>query len=193
LQKISVILMVAVLSAVVMVPIFADDITQALNATNATNVSTNNSSVSDNSTLNSTNNTTLTSKQLQTLTDTQSKLTALIAKIESLKATYGSNTKAKGLLNALDQFERQANSLNSAIDVFKQNPTVANSANCDGQITSFVNREAALEHKVSIKEGLLLKMSTKTANTVKTKTVKNSKQKQVNKKQKNNKGQNKNN
>ena len=58
LQKISVILMVAVLSAVVMVPIFADDITQALNATNATNVSTNNSSVSDNSTLNSTNNTT---------------------------------------------------------------------------------------------------------------------------------------
>ncbi|SCG86068.1 hypothetical protein [Methanobacterium congolense] len=178
-QKISVILMVAVLSAVVMVPIFADDITQALNTTNATNISTNNSSVSDNSTLNSTN-TTLTSQQLQTLTDTQSKLTALIAKIESLKATYGSNTKAKGLLNALDQFERQANSLNSEIEAFKQNPTII-----DGQITSFVNREAALEHKVSIKEGLLLKMSTKTA-----KTVKNSKQKQTNKKQKNNKGQN---
>ncbi len=178
-QKISVILMVAVLSAVVMVPIFADDITQALNTTNATNISTNNSSVSGNSTLNSTN-TTLTSQQLQTLTDTQSKLTALIAKIESLKATYGSNTKAKGLLNALDQFERQANSLNSEIEAFKQNPTIT-----DGQITSFVNREAALEHKVSIKEGLLLKMSTKTA-----KTVKNSKQKQTNKKQKNNKGQN---
>jgi CCR4-NOT transcriptional regulation complex NOT5 subunit len=171
--------MVAVLSAVVMVPIFADDITQALNTTNATNISTNNSSVSGNSTLNSTN-TTLTSQQLQTLTDTQSKLTALIAKIESLKATYGSNTKAKGLLNALDQFERQANSLNSEIEAFKQNPTIT-----DGQITSFVNREAALEHKVSIKEGLLLKMSTKTA-----KTVKNSKQKQTNKKQKNNKGQN---
>jgi hypothetical protein len=182
-QKISVILMVAVLSAVVMVPIFADGITQSLNITNSTNISTNNSSVSDNSTLNntnSTNNTTLTSQQLQTLTDTQSKLTALIAKIESLKATYGSNTKAKGLLNALDQFERQATSLNSAIDAAKQNPTIT-----DGQITSFVNREAALEHKVSIKEGLLLKMSTKTAN-----TVKNSKQKQANKKQKNNKGQN---
>lgn len=178
-QKISVILMVAVLSAVVMVPIFADDITQALNTTNATNISTNNSSVSGNSTLNNTN-TTLTSQQLQTLTDTQSKLTALIAKIESLKATYGSNTKAKGLLNALDQFERQANSLNSEIEAFKQNPTIT-----DGQITSFVNREAALEHKVSIKEGLLLKMSTKTA-----KTVKNSKQKQANKKQKSNKGQN---
>lgn len=171
--------MVAVLSAVVMVPIFADDITQALNTTNATNISTNNSSVSGNSTLNSTN-TTLTSQQLQTLTDTQSKLTALIAKIESLKATYGSNTKAKGLLNALNQFERQATSLNSEIDAAKQNPTIT-----DGQITSFVNREAALEHKVSIKEGLLLKMSTKTA-----KTVKNSKQKQTNKKQKNNKGQN---
>lgn len=178
-QKISVILMVAVLSAVVMVPIFADDITQPLNTTNATNISTNNSSVSGNSTLNNTN-TTLTSQQLQTLTDTQSKLTALIAKIESLKATYGSNTKAKGLLNALDQFERQANSLNSEIDAAKQNSTIT-----DGQITSFVNREAALEHKVSIKEGLLLKMSTKTAN-----TVKNSKQKQTNKKQKNNKGQN---
>lgn len=181
-QKISVILMVAVLSAVVMVPIFADDITQALNTTNATNISTNNSSVSGNSTLNNTNstNTTLTSQQLQILTDTQSKLTALIAKIESLKATYGSNTKAKGLLNALNQFERQATSLNSEIDAAKQNPTIT-----DGQITSFVNREAALEHKVSIKEGLLLKMSTKTA-----KTVKNSKQKQTNKKQKNNKGQN---
>ena len=185
-QKISVILMVAVISAVVMVPIFADDITQSLNITNSTNISTNNSSVSDNSTLNntnSTNNTTLTSQQLQTLTDTQSKLTALIAKIESLKATYGSNAKAKGLLNALDQFERQAKSLNVEIDASKMNPNIT-----DGQITSFVNREAALEHKVSIKEGLLLKMSTKTAN-----TVKNSKQKQANKKQKNNKGQNKNN
>ncbi len=70
--------------------------------------------------------------------------------------------------------------MNSEIEAFKQNPTIT-----DGQITSFVNREAALEHKVSIKEGLLLKMSTKTA-----KTVKNSKQKQTNKKQKNNKGQN---
>lgn len=183
-QKISVILMVAVLSAVVMVPIFADDITQALNITNSTNISTNNSSLSDNGTLNNTNSTnnTLTSQQLQTLTDTQNKLTALIAKIESLKATYGSNTKAKGLLNALDQFERQANSLNSEIDAAKQNPAIT-----DGQITSFVNREAALEHKVSIKEGLLLKMSAKTT----TKTVKNSKQKQTNKKQKNNKGPNK--
>ncbi|MBP2044792.1 hypothetical protein [Methanobacterium aggregans] len=184
-RKISIILMVAVLSAALMVPIFADEITQALNATtNSTNISTNNSSVSDNSTLNNTSNTTLSSQQLQTLTDTQSKLTSLIAKIESLKATYGSNAKAKGLLNALDQFERQAKSLNSEIEAFKQNSTVTG---CDGQITSFVKREAALEHKVSIKEGLLLKMTTKTT----TKTVKNSKQKQTNnKKQKNNKGQN---
>jgi len=184
LQKIIIVSIIMIVAAALAVPIFADEISNALNDTsNFTNSSGNytgnNSSVSGNDTFNnSTNstNSTLTSQQLQTLKDTQSKLTALIATIETLKATYGNNTKGKGLLNALDQFEKQANRLNEEISAFIQNPSTNGT---DGIINSFVKREAALEHKVSIKQSLLLKMSEKAVNTkIETKVKKNNQKKQ---------------
>lgn len=184
-QKLTIVFMVAVLSLAVMVPIFADDISDALNGTvtNSSNNdsisgndSGNNGSIINNGTL---TNMTLTPEQLKILTDTQSKLTALIATIESLKTTYSNNTKTKGLLNALNQFEKQANNLNSEITAFIQNPTVNGT---DGRINSFVKREAALEHKVAIKQALLAKLGTKVAKTKinKVKTLKKN-QKQKNK------------
>ena len=178
--------MVLIVAAALAVPIFADEISNALNDTsNSTNSSGNytgnNSSVSDNDTFNnSTNstNSTLTSGQLQTLKDTQNKLIALIATIESLKATYGNNTKGKGLLNALDQFENQANRLNEEISTFQQNPSTDGT---DGIINSFVKREAGLEHKVSIKQAILLKMSEKAVNTkIDAKVKKNNQKKKAN-------------
>ncbi len=165
-QKILVISMIIVIAAALAVPIFADDVISALNSTNnstnnsSLNESANNSSISNNSTLNNSVNSTLTSAQLQTITETQNKLIALIATISSLKATYG-NTKAKGLLNALDQFEKQANRLNDEINAFIKDPSINSTEGIDGRINSFVKREAALEHKVSIKQHLLLKMSDK--------------------------------
>lgn len=160
-KKLSIILIVAALSLVLSLPIFADEITQAItNSTNATNESMANDTL-NNTTNNTTVNSTLSSQQLQTLTETQSKLTALIATIQGLKSTYATNTKAKGLLNALTQFEKQANKLNSEITVFTQNPSLNNSTSVDGRINSFVKRTAALEHKVAIKQGLLSKLSTK--------------------------------
>jgi hypothetical protein len=98
-----------------------------------------------------------------------------------LKATYGNNSKAKGLFNALDQFEKQANRLNEEINAFIQNPSINGT---DGRINSFVKRGAALEHKVSIKQALLIKMSEKAGNSQKEAKIKKIKQKV-------NKGQNK--
>lgn len=180
-QKLS-ILLIAILGIALIVPIFADEISDAITSTNGTNETNatlgNNSTLTNNTTL---TNSTLTPQQLQTLTDTQSKLTALIATIESLKSTYSSNSKAKGLLNALDQYEKQANRLNAEINAFIQNPTTdGNSA--DGRINSFVKREAALENKVAVKERLLAKISTKAK--TKVKVAKNTK---AQKKQNNNK------
>lgn len=170
-QTITIISLVLLVGAALAVPIFADEITDVFNGNNSSNstnsslnITGNNSSISNNSTLNNTNsttNSTLTPQQLQTLTDTQNKLTALIATIGSIKATYGSNAKAKGLLNALDQFEKQANRLNTEISAFIQNPSVNSTGDADGIINSFVKREAALEHKVSIKQSLLAKMDSK--------------------------------
>ena len=177
-KKIFLAIFAAAITMALIVPSFADEISEALTgSTNATNESndTSNSTLGNNSTVG--NKTNLTS--IQTLNDTQNKLTALIAKIASLKATYGNNTKAKGLLNALTQFEKQAIRLNSEISAFMQNPTVNNST--EGRINSFVKREAALEHKVMIKERLLQKMSIK--------PVKEKKNKRA-KKQKKNKGNN---
>ena len=181
-QKLAMILIVASISLVLTVPIFADEISQALtdNSTNTTN-----ESMANDNNNNTTVNPAWTPQQLQTLTDTQSKLTALIATIQGLKATYGTNTKAKGLLNALTQFEKQANKLNSEIAAFKQNPSLSYST--DGRINSFVKRTAALEHKVAIKQGLLTKMSTKKAKVKVTKKVKVAKKVKTKKQKKNNK------
>ena len=66
---------------------------------------------------------TLTDAQLTKLTAIQTKLTDLVTKIESLKTTYKSTKKTKGLLTALNQFEKQAKSLNTAITNYKKNPT----------------------------------------------------------------------
>lgn len=166
-------LLIAILGIALIVPIFADEISDAITGTNGTNETNdtlgNNSTLTNNTTV---TNSTLTPQQLQTLTDTQSKLTALIATIESLKSTYSNNTKAKGLLNALDQYEKQANRLNAEISAFIQNPTVNGTESIDGRINSFVKREAALEHKVTIKKGLLAKMAVKKAKVTKTKTTK---------------------
>jgi hypothetical protein len=178
-----------IIATALAIPIFADEINNALNDTNnsSLNNSGNNSSISDNNTLNNTNNSNFTSEQLQTLTETQNKLTGLIATIESLKITYNT-TKAKGLLNALDQFEKQANRLNAEINVFIQNPLITSTESIDGRINSFVKREAAIEHKVSIKQALLIKMDDKADNSqIKAANIKKNSQKM----QKTNKGQNK--
>jgi hypothetical protein len=179
--------LVVILGVALAVPIFADEIENALNDTtnSSFNDSGNNSSISDNSTLNNTNNSTLTSQQLQTLTETQNKLIALIATIEGLKTTY-SDVKAQGLLNALDQFEKQGTRLNDKISAFIQNPSV-NSAK--GIINSFVKREEALEHKVSVKEEVLSKMDNKTDNSQKALDYSN--KSNNGQKQKENKGQDK--
>lgn len=174
--------LVVILGVALAVPIFADDVTDALNDTtnSSFNNSGNNSSISDNSTLNSTNST-LTTQQLQILTETQDKLIVLIATIELLRTTYD-DVKAQGLLNTLDQFEKQSTQLNEKISAFIQNPSAEGAK---GIINSFVKREEALEHKVAVKEKVLSKMDNKTDNSQKALDNNN------NQKQKENKGQNK--
>ncbi|MGB9938046.1 MAG: hypothetical protein ACPK7O_10035 [Methanobacterium sp.] len=188
-QSVTIVSLILLVGAALAVPIFADEITDVFNGTNSSNFTnsslnnTGNNSSTDEGTLNTTNsttNSTLTPQQLQTLTDTQSKLTALIATIEGLKATYGSNVKAKGLLNALDQFEKQVNRLNSEINAFIQNPSIKSTEGVDGIINSFSKREAALEHKVLIKQSLLAKIDTKNAESKNTAKVSKNTAKQKN-------------
>jgi len=171
LKKVLIFFLIAVMVAMVL-PSFADQVSKALTDKQSTNekpVFNPRGFGGFNSTFNATEKTNtvttsvaLTSVQIQTLKDTQTKLTTLIGKIRGLKVKYA-NTKSKGLLNALDQFERQANQLSNEISAFIQNPIV-NNGSIDGRINSFVQREAALEHKVLIKEELLGKMSTKQIN-----------------------------
>jgi len=191
LRKTFLIIFAAAIAVALIVPSFADEISKSLSDSGGTNV-INESDNSTNGTLdNSTvsNSTNLTSEQIQTLNNTQYKLTTLIAKIESLKANYTNNTKAKGLLNALDQFEKQAIRLNSEISAFMQNSTFNSSTK--GRINSFEKREAAMEHKVMIKEMLLVKMSTKQVVNKKNKINSNLQKKAKHiKKQKKNKGKN---
>lgn len=173
-QKLIVILVVAFLAMAVAVPIFADDVSDISNGTNITNSSANDSTSgnnsSDNSSIanNSTFNTTLIQYPFKTLTDLQSKLIVLIATIGNLKTTYGNNSTVTGLLNSLTQFEKQTNSLNSQITSFMQNSTVENGtiiADTNGRLNSFIKREAALEHKVTVKQQVLSKQSSKKTDT----------------------------
>ena len=62
--------------------------------------------------------------QLAKLNATQIKLTDLVTKIESLKAQYKNTTKAKGLIIALNNTEKQACKLNSLITDYKANKTI---------------------------------------------------------------------
>jgi chromosome segregation ATPase len=100
---------------------------------------------------------TLTDAQLSKLTAIQTKLSDLVAKIESLKTTYKSTKKTKGLLNALDQFEKQAKNLKTAITNYKKNPK----ANANKKIKSFQYRTYSLTWKVAVKEKLLKKVTAK--------------------------------
>ena len=191
-QKILVTLMVTIMAMTLLGPISAEDISDVLNSTNVTNSSTNDSVSGNNSTDNSSiandstsNNTTSIPDQFKTLIDPQSKLIALITTIETLKTTYANNSTASGLLNSLSQFEKQANSLNNQITAFMQNSTVENDTVAPGRINSFIKREAALEHKVAVKEQVLSKQSAKKA--AKISKVNNSNKSQV----KQNKGNNK--
>lgn len=192
-QKILVTLMVTIMAMTLLGPISAEDISDVLNSTNVTNSSTNDSVSGNNSTDNSSiannstsNNTTSIPDQFKTLIDPQSKLIALITTIETLKTTYANNSTASGLLNALIQFEKQANSLNNQITAFMQNSTVENgTVIAPGRINSFIKREAALEHKVAVKEQVLSKQSAKKA--AKISKVNNSNKSQA----KQNKGNNK--
>jgi TolA-binding protein len=104
-----------------------------------------------------TNPVTLTGAQTQKLDSIQTKLSDLITKIESLKTTYKSTKKTKGLLKALNQFEKQAKSLNTAITNYKKNPT----ANANKKIKSFQYRTHSLTWKVALTEKLLKKVTTK--------------------------------
>ena len=192
-QKILVTLMVTIMAMTLLGPISAEDISDVLNSTNVTNSSTNDSVSGNNSTDNSSiannstsNNTTSIPDQFKTLIDPQSKLIALITTIVTLKTTYANNSTASGLLNSLSQFEKQANSLNNQITAFMQNSTVENgTVIAPGRINSFIKREAALEHKVAVKEQVLSKQSAKKA--AKTSKVNNSNKSQT----KQNKGNNK--
>ncbi len=146
-QKIFIILFVFILVSAFTVPIFADengfDDEVQLNESN-----------------NSTNST-LTFEQLQILNETQSKLTALISLIETLKIVNGPTISIQGIFNALSQFQKQAIKLNDQINLFTQNPTFNGS---DGRINSFVKREAALEHKVDVKQQIISKQNSKGKN-----------------------------
>lgn len=146
-QKIFIILFVFILVSAFTVPIFADE--------NAFD-----DEVQLNESNNSTNST-LTFEQLQILNETQSKLTALISLIETLKIANGPTISIQGIFNALSQFQNQAIKLNDQINLFTQNSTFNGS---DGRINSFIKREAALEHKVDVKQQIISKQNSKGKN-----------------------------
>lgn len=99
----------------------------------------------------------LTPDQIAKLDALQTKLTDLVAKIESLKTTYKSTKKTKGLLTALNQYEKQANKLNTAITNYKKNPT----ANANNKIKALTFKTKQLQWKVTVTEKILKKVTTK--------------------------------
>jgi len=101
----------------------------------------------------------LTDGQLTKLNATQTKLTDLVAKIESLKTQYGNTTKAKGLLVALNRTEIQANKLNDKITAYKANPTKP----VRKKIRAFQHQTAQLQWKVAVIEKILKKLAKKQA------------------------------
>lgn len=99
----------------------------------------------------------LTGDQLAKMTAIQEKLTDLVTKIEGLKTTYNSTKKTKGLLTALNQFEKQAKQLNTAITNYQKNPT----ANANQKIKSFQYKSNSLVWKVAVTTKILKKITTK--------------------------------
>lgn len=102
----------------------------------------------------------LTDGQLTKLNTTQTKLSSLVTKIESLKTQYGNITKAKGLLVALNNTEKQAGKLNSQITAYKANPTKPVNA----KINAFQHKTYELQWKVAVIEKFLKKLANKTIN-----------------------------
>ena len=99
----------------------------------------------------------LTDEQLAKLNTTQTKLTGLVAKIESLKTQYGNTTKAKGLLVALNITENQAIKLNNSITAYKANTTKPVHA----KIRTFQHKSYELQWKVALIEKILKKLAKK--------------------------------
>ena len=99
----------------------------------------------------------LTGTQLTKLTAIQKTLTDLITKIEGLKTTYKSTNKTKGLLTALNQFEKQAKQLNTTITNYKKNPT----KNANMKIRSYHIKTNNLVWKVAVTSKILKKVTTK--------------------------------
>ncbi len=99
----------------------------------------------------------LTDAQLTKLDALQATLTNLVNKIEGLKTKYKSTKKTKGLLIALNQYEKQIKRLNTTITNYRKNPT----ANADKKIKSFQYRTKVLTWKVNVKEKILKKVTKK--------------------------------
>ena len=97
----------------------------------------------------------LTPAQILKLNATQTQLTALVAKIDSLKKTYN-NTKSKGLLIELNQYEKQAKTLNTTITNYKKNPTGPSKI----KIAQFQLKTKQLQYKVLVKAAILKKINT---------------------------------
>ncbi len=100
----------------------------------------------------SSNTVILTSKQQAKLDTMESQLTDLVAKIQNLKTSY-KDTKAKGLLRALTQFEKQATRLNTTITNYEKNPT----SPANRKIRTFQFKTKQLQWKVAVTEKNLKK------------------------------------
>ena len=98
----------------------------------------------------------LTTDQLAKLDAAQTKLNNLITKIEGLKTTYTGKNNTKGLLISLNQFEKQAKKLNTAITNYKTNPT----ASAYKKIKAFQYKTQNLVWKVTVTEKILKKVTT---------------------------------
>jgi hypothetical protein len=106
--------------------------------------------------------TNLTNTQLTKLNSTQTKLNALIVKIDNLTTTYKNNTKAKGLLAALAQYKKQAKKLNKQINYFKAHPPKYHGKVLNKRanivIKNFAFKQYILSKKVALKAKLLTKI-----------------------------------
>jgi hypothetical protein len=98
----------------------------------------------------------LTPAQILKLNATQTQLTALVAKIESLKTTYKNTKNNTGLITALNQYEKQAKTLNTTITNYKKNPTEP--ANI--KISAFQIKTKQLQYKVLVTAAILKKINT---------------------------------
>lgn len=94
--------------------------------------------------------------QLAKLDAAQMTLNDLITKIEGLKTTYAGKKNTKGLLTSLNQFEKQANKLNTAITNYRKNPT----ASADQKMQAFQHKTKILGWKVTVTEKILNKITT---------------------------------